>query len=371
MPETKEMESLPLWAKEDIAIDDDSVNDTVPFNEFSMTSYGADFDVAGLVRRLNDEDIEIPEFQRRFVWTQERASRFIESLLLGLPVPGIFLYREDGSEKLQVIDGQQRLRTLQTFYSGKGEFGNNGEQTFNLQNINSKFEGKTYPDLEVKYRRKLDNSLIHATIIRQDAPEDDTSSKYFVFERLNTESSPLSAQEIRAAIYQGPLNDLIFDLNRDQSWRTLYGEKTEPDKRKRDEELILRFLSLFFIDIDKYKPTMKSFLNTYMSQNRRLEKQDAEKIRRVFVPTVENILNKIGKHAFMPAGRINAAVTDAIMVGVARRLQRGEIASSLCEPYATLISNCAFMASTSRGTSQKQNVQNRIKQAIEAFADAA
>ena len=221
-----------------------STNEAIEMPEYSITSYGADFDVEGLVRRLNDNDIEIPEFQRRFVWTQERASRFIESLLVGLPVPGIFLYREVDSESLQVIDGQQRLRTLQAFFRGKAAFGSSTEKKFDIQGkgIESKFIGLTYDRLEEKYRRKLHNSIIHATVIRQTTPDDGDSSKYFVFERLNTEASQLSGQEIRAAIYQGQFNDLIRELNLIQSWRVLFGRTPNPDKRKRDEELILRFL---------------------------------------------------------------------------------------------------------------------------------
>ena len=85
--------------------------------EYRITSYGADYDVDGLVKRLKAGDIEVPNFQRSYVWRILEASRFIESLLLGLPVPAIFLARDE-NEKLLVIDGQQRLRTLQYFYNG-------------------------------------------------------------------------------------------------------------------------------------------------------------------------------------------------------------------------------------------------------------
>lgn len=370
MDEMIEMEGFSPQSPDNVVIIDDSVDEAVGFKEYSITSYGADFDVEGLVRRLDKNDIEIPEFQRKFVWTQERASRFIEALLMGLPVPGIFLYREDDSGKLQVIDGQQRLRTLQTFYSGKGTFGNRGEQIFALQDLKTKFNGQTYRDLEDKYRRKLDNSIIHATVIRQEIPDDAGSSKYFVFERLNTESSPLSTQEIRAAIYQGPFNNLISALNRDQSWRILYGGMPDPDRRKRDEELILRFLALYFVGSDKYKSPMKSFLNEYMSCNRCLEKQDKEKIQNAFLPTVETILAKIGKDAFKPRSLINAAVTDAIMVGVARRLENGDISKTLRQQYDGLIENASFSSSVSKGTSQAQNVRSRIELATKAFADS-
>src|SRR5262249_8906843 len=91
--------------------------ETVPF-KYSITSYGTDYPVDGLVKRVGSGDIIIPTFQRGYVWSLREASRFVESLLLGLPVPSIFLSKEPESQKLLVIDGQQRLRTLAYFYEG-------------------------------------------------------------------------------------------------------------------------------------------------------------------------------------------------------------------------------------------------------------
>src|SRR5713226_1188706 len=101
---------------EDKLVDD--LEEIIPF-KYSITSYGADYPVDGLVRRIKDGSIYVPSFQRAFVWSLKDASRFIESLLLGLPVPGIFLSKEEETQKLLVIDGQQRLRTLQYFYEGR------------------------------------------------------------------------------------------------------------------------------------------------------------------------------------------------------------------------------------------------------------
>lgn len=85
---------------------------------YAITSYGADMPVDSIVRRLERGDIFVPSFQRNYVWSQKQASRFLESLLLGLPVPGIFLFKEPHNRKLMVVDGQQRLATLERFYAG-------------------------------------------------------------------------------------------------------------------------------------------------------------------------------------------------------------------------------------------------------------
>ncbi len=351
---------------------DPSVMETAGMQEFSIYSYGADYDVAGLVRRLEIKDIKIPEFQRKFVWSKERASRFIESLLVGLPVPGIFLYKEKDSEILEVIDGQQRLRTLQAFLSGKAAFGSNEEKDFDLQGegIEQKFVGLTFEKLGERYRRKLENSIIHATIIRQDKPDNEGNSKYFVFERLNTETSQLSDQEIRAAIYQGKFNNLIQKLNHYSPWRALYSGSgnTDPDKRRRDEELILRFFAMYYTDVDQYSAPMKSFLNRFMSRNRQLSNLNEEDMQRIFDTAVETILKCIGEDAFRPYGRRNVAVTEAVMVGVALGLEGATTGPSMRDRYDKLVKHADFSKSVSRGTSQAKNVRSRIKLATEAFA---
>ena len=301
---------------EEVQISTDDADETVDPARYSITGYGADFDVEGLVRRLNRGDIEIPEFQRVFVWNQKRASRFIESLLLGLPVPGIFLYRDKGSRILRVIDGQQRLETLRYFFCGI--FGESGA-AFKLTGVQERFAGLTYESLPAEDRRRLNDSIIHASVIQQEAPDDDGSSQFAIFERLNTTSTPLSPQEIRAAIYRGDLNDLLSELNKCVDWRMLIGK---PNRRKRDQELILRFLALYF-DANDYRPTMKGFLNKHMKSNQNLEKHSAQTIRDLFHSTIGTIIEKLDRNAFRPERAVNAALLDALMVGIARRLSRG------------------------------------------------
>src|SRR6266567_1004020 len=173
--------------------------------QYTIISYGVDFDVSGLVQRLETFDIEIPSFQREFVWSFRQAARFIESLLLGFPVPGIFLWREPSTERLVVVDGQQRLRSLQSFYRGviRGREFVLPTRTSRYQAVPHAFQGKEYRTLEDEDRRRLDNSIIHATVVVQERPPEDDSSIYYLFERINTEGTALTAQEIRAAIYRG------------------------------------------------------------------------------------------------------------------------------------------------------------------------
>lgn len=337
----------------------DYADEPVTVSEYWITSYGIDYDVEGIVRRIRKKDIDFPGFQRNYVWDISRASRFIESLLLKLPVPGIFLYREPDSQKQIVIDGQQRLETLRRFY--EGTFDNSD---FALDGVREPFNGYRYADFTDEARRKLDDSIIHATVIRQDKPDDSGSSKFEIFERLNSYATPLSPQEIRAAIYDGSFNSLLLKMNDQVQWRNLFGKH---DKRARDVELILRFLALYYEK--EYQSPMKSFLNSFMSSHREIQESRAREMWRVFDATTTTILNKIGVHAFRPNRRINAAAADALMVGIARRLERGEICSDITEQYQCLKGIKNFQESIAAGTSQSANVSIRLQIATEIFAD--
>lgn len=344
----------------------EDIDEALPFN-YSITSYGADYPTDSLVKRMVREDILVPPFQRGYVWNLKKASRFIESLLLGLPVPGIFLSKEKETQKLLVIDGQQRLKTIQYFYNNLFE---PTEQIFALDGISPQFNGKTYNSLSEEDRRRLDDSIIPATVIRQDEPSEDQDSIYQIFERLNTGGDKLQAQEIRACIYHGEFNDLIKELNNHPEWRNIYGRV---DARMKDQELILRFLALYFRR-ENYNKPMKAFLNKFMGANQKLKVYSAQDISSVFVNTIELISHFIGSKAFrLKSHRINAAIFDAVMVGLALRLKNGSITNEgdILSHYKELLDNPLFLdasVNTAR-TTETANVKSRLNEAIKAFAN--
>ncbi len=303
----------------DVEVEDPSVpEDEEAANDirYEILSYGADYPVDGLVKRLDQGDIFIPSFQRDYVWRLPQASRFIESLLLGLPVPAIFLSKEPDSGRLMVIDGQQRLKSLQFFYGGLF-----GGREFNLHGVTQEFEGRSYRTLDAEDRRRLDDAILHAIVVRQENPQDDDSSIYMVFERLNTTSTALSPQEIRACVYHGPFNEYLGRANENADWREIFGSVSP---RQKDRELLLRFFALYF-DAESYKTPMKVFLNNFMDKNRQLQPYGEALLNEALVPTVELINRTIGPSAFRPQRALNTAVTDALLVGAASRLATGEV----------------------------------------------
>ena len=160
----------------------------------------------------DENELIKPELQRKYVWDKVEASRFIESLLMGLPVPSIFL-AQAGSQKL-IVDGYQRIMTVYDYVT-KGVFSGDGS-VFRLsysERINPRWRGKLFQELSVDEQRKIRSTTIHAIIFEQKVPENDDTSLYQVFERINTSGRTLTAQEIRNCVYQGSLNSLLFELN--------------------------------------------------------------------------------------------------------------------------------------------------------------
>jgi hypothetical protein len=281
--------------------------------------------------------------------------------LLGLPVPGIFLVKEQ-TGRLLVLDGHQRLHTLHSFYDGVIH----GEE-YRLAGVQERFEGKRYKDLDTEDRRRLDDSIIHATVVSQIEPSDDQSSIYVVFERLNTGGVNLQPQEIRVALYHGEFVRVLGQLNDNPCWRELYGKKS---RRLKDMEMILRFFAFLHYS-NRYASPMKDFLNRYMATNRHLRKQSEQDLTAIFAETSSTILEGIGPKAFRPQRAVNAAVVDSLMNGIARRiLSKGPIRNlkELKAHFGQLMRDNGYVSAIETGTAQEANVSRRLTKAEDAFA---
>lgn len=354
---------------EEEVFDAEENEDAVAPIQYDISSYGADYDVEGLVRRLNKNEILIPPFQRNFIWNINEASKFVESLLLGLPVPGIFLMREPDTNKLLVIDGQQRLKTLQFFYQGyfNPQADDTRSRIFKLTNVQSHLEGKTYSDLGESDRILLDNSLIHATIIKQDSPDDNDTSIYYIFDRLNSTGRLLNAQEIRSAVDHGEFISLIDELNSYENWRNIFG-KISP--RLKDQELILRFFA-FYYNFENYSVPMKNFLNSFSKAKKNSNKTFLAQAENVFKQMVDTAWESFGRDAFRPSRIVNAAVFDSVGVGLAKRLEQGKIKNieDLKVRYQELLEDGDYKDAISAVTSSEASVKKRISKAISVFSD--
>ncbi|NGM47919.1 DUF262 domain-containing protein [Rhodobacter sp. SGA-6-6] len=341
---------------------DDQEEDVSTTGElFSISSFGVDYPVETLVSRMDKKLFYIPSFQRAFVWSQNQCSRFIESLLLGLPVPSIFLFKESDTGKHLVIDGQQRLKSLHLFSQGII----NGRE-FALTGLETKFANRTYKTLDDADRARLDDAVIHATVFRQDLPEGEVNSVYEVFERINTGGIKLSPQEIRSCICHGPFNDYLHSLNDNAEWRAIYGPKS---KRLKDIELILRFMA-FYETGHAYKAPMKHFLNDFMKEKRNISDADMKKLGQIFIDMITYVTKTLGNRTFRPDRSLNTAVFDSVAVAIAKRLaEKGPPdEAKAIDTYTALLSNERFTEGYIRSTADEENVKKRMGEAYAAFA---
>lgn len=358
-PEIAEADDFELDVAE--GVEDDSEREPPEHIRFNITFFGADYPVETIVQRMNRQDFFIPDFQRSYVWSQKQASRFIESLLYGLPVPGIFLYREPDTGKHLIIDGQQRLKTLQFFADGTF-----AEKKFRLLDVSLPWRGRTYDELSENDKRRLNDAVIHATIFRQEEPKENDQSIYYVFERINTGGTRLSGQEIRTCIYHGPFVGLLRQLNADPTWRRVYGPVS---RRMKDQELILRFFSFYF-SRSSYSRPMTKFLNDCMEKWRRLSDDDARGFQELFVTAISAANTFLGDRTFRPERALNAAVFDPVMVGLATRLANGPIKSSddVARAYRQLLSDDRYASAYRRATADEESVKTRMDRAVDVFA---
>ena len=279
-----------------------------------------------------------PEYQRRLRWAPKKKSQLIESLLLNIPIPPIFLYESEFA-RYEVMDGQQRLNAIHDFL----------ENNFALTGLDklSFLDGRSYNKLPPNLRRGLDRASISAIVLLQETKSDQSDPfivRRYVFERLNTGGEPLNPQEIRNSIFRGAFNDLIVRLARNNIFCRIFGipEYTEtdeneyyenPDRQKNnlyrkmsDCQIILRFFAL--LDDDHISGSMRNILDNCMKRNQDATSQFLNEYERVFISLI-TACNQIfdGQAFLLPPDekgkqRVSIALFDACMVALYRRINR-------------------------------------------------
>ena len=339
---------------------------------YEILTYPADYVLEVLVKKFRDDDIRIPKFQRGFVWNRNQASRLIDSFLKGLPVPSIFLFSEPGTEKLLVVDGQQRLRSIVYFFEGYfGEERHGRRVTFRLTGLEegSPYEGKSYEDIRDQYPSeyaRLNNSVLRSFVMRQLSPHDDTSI-FHVFERLNTGGTQLYPQEIRNCVHHGEFNDLLHSLNAYPAWREIYGRPSS-DPRQRDVELILRFFALSEASESYVKP-MKHFLNQFMRESVNFDKIKLADLRTRFQDTTDAVLKTLGEKPFHIRAGLNAAVFDSVYVAFAQDSESH--VDDGRQRFEKLIHDDEYLQHVTSGTTDVATVAKRLRIASTVFGAVA
>jgi len=340
---------------------------------FKISSWGADLSFRELISRYDEDELVKPELQRNYVWDKTEASRFIDSVLLGLPVPSIFLAKTK-DEKLLIIDGYQRFMTVRDYV--KGIFSKD-KSVFKLsrsEKIHERWRGKAFLELSDDEQRKIRNTTIHAIIFMQQHPVSGDTSLYQVFERINSSGRTLLPQEIRNCIYQGPINSLLFELNSNKNWRSLWGTEV-PDERMRDLEHILRFFAIsdkeiLFSEKVPTRISLKKYLNQYMDSVNSPEL--VGDLRSRFEVTIQFVHDHFGNGAFhnlspSEEGKLvpsfSSTVFDAVMISadIATRRKLGVFKPSDLESRRLSVLRLTdYQKLLSQETMRVSNIRSRV-----------
>ncbi len=272
-----------------------------------------------LYRRYQRGDLNLdPEFQRNYVWDDKRASLLVESVLLEIPIPVIYLAEEiDG--KFTIIDGQQRLRSFFRFI--------NNDFKLRKLRVLTDFDGKFFKNLDKDNQIKVEDATLRTIEIRK---ETDPDVKFEIFERLNVGSVKLNDQELRNCIYRGKYNNLIKELSENKDFLLLLG-LDEAQKRMQQREIVLHFLAFYNQTFSKYRQPMKQFLNNEMENNKNINDEKLNLLRQKFKDSISLSKTIFGEMAFRrfapgnaekPDGkwekRVNMGLFEVIMYGFSK-----------------------------------------------------
>ncbi|MBN2058369.1 MAG: DUF262 domain-containing protein [Candidatus Saganbacteria bacterium] len=344
---------------------------------YDIRSWGADLSFRELISRYEGDELVKPEMQRHYVWDKTEASRFIDSLLLGLPVPSIFLSRTD-EEKLLIIDGYQRIMTVYDYFKGIWREDGKVFKLSNSKKINSKWRGKAFSELEESLQRKITNTTIHAILFEQNKPTNNSNSMFLIFERINTSGRTLNAQEIRNCIYQGKLNRSIIEFNGETNWRKLFGTEAA-DSRMQDVEQLTRIISFVVNNIeseDKESIQLKKYLNEFMERDlhKVIPEDVVEKLTKVFKWINTSLTQNAFRTYNLKKGKYNnkfhPPLFDAIVLACIKEIdQKGSLGNraNAEKNKLELLQNSEFTDAITVRTTRIENIKKRIRMAREAL----
>jgi hypothetical protein len=213
--------------------------------------YTTDYSVELLAAKMQGGDFEVPGYQRAFTWEDERKSRFIESIIMGLSIPFLFFWEQPESGKLEIVDGSQRLRTIEQFLLGGFRLGE-------LEGL-PLISGFTFDDLPESRRRKIRNRSIRGIILNEHADE---QARFDMFERINTGSKIANKAEIRRGVLAGPFTSMVIDLASNPTFVSMAPMSSKHVKEREREELVTRFFA-YGDGLDGYRDRPAKFLFDY------------------------------------------------------------------------------------------------------------
>jgi hypothetical protein len=372
---------------DDIDTADDS-NSEAQIKEYEISSSPNDFNVLTIMSFLESGRVKIPAFQRNYVWDIKKASKLIESIIIGLPIPQIFLFEESRNNFL-VIDGQQRLMSIYYFIKRRFPqkekrvrireiFDSNGSLPENVLysddyfvDFNLKYgddapnplQGENYKTLG-DLQAQFDLRTIRNVIIKQNMPTDDVSSMYEIFNRLNSGGVNLGPQEIRASLFHSPFYTMLHRINADPRWRMFTG-LAEADLHMKDMEILLRGFALLFYGVS-YKPSMTRFLNEASKKFQALSESDVDYLQNLFHSFLDACADLTPKAFHGRSDVFTISIYDAVFAATCRGPleAKGLINQKIDNAKLTALKEDKDFVETSQSrTAGTGNVKTRLERA--------
>jgi len=341
-----------------------------------------DFLIPNLLQMIESKEVlDIsPAYQRRARWNDKKRSHLIESLLMNVPIPPVFLYEIDLA-KYEVMDGQQRIQTVKHFFSNK----------FKLKNLNrwKELNGYEYDDLPARIQQGLLRRSLAAVIILTESSQDKEKSmelRQYVFERLNTGGERLNPQEVRNCIYASPFNNMLHTVARSELFTTIWEippkESREPQHVSRklmnnklyskmaDCEIVLRYFALS--ELEYFKGGLKMTLDNCMQRKSKLQNKQCNALENNYMKILSLARDIFGEHLFkLPdkdgnlVGRKSIPYADATLISLGKCLKEAERLITykrkvLSQTKKALSNERTYEAIVGRGNT-KAALENRIE----------
>jgi len=324
---------------------DEEINAKYNQGDIRIVTEQARYPLINIPSMLKSGDYKLnPEYQRRKRWDNEKKSRLIESFIMNIPLPSIFLYEYEYAQ-FEVMDGLQRLTTVVDFYN----------DDFKLEGLEywKELEGRTYSELPLVVKRGIDRRYISSVILLYETAKDQERAeelKQVMFERLNSGGELLTSQETRNALYNGKFNQLCIELSANELFKKMWRIPTDEEmlneknlieeklytqtqinryKEMEDVELVLRFFAYRFLNL--YTKNMKDFLDKYLKEANKWSDTTLKELKKLFIDTMELVYEIFGEDAFThlpknnkPSNTVTKTIYEPLMQSLSKYLEYKE-----------------------------------------------
>ncbi|MCY4256097.1 MAG: DUF262 domain-containing protein [Gammaproteobacteria bacterium] len=309
-----------------------------------------------VIRRIDQKNYVMdPDFQRDFIWAEDKQSKLIESVIMRIPLP-VFYLAEDHEGRMVVVDGLQRLSTFNRFVKG--------DLRLKLPD-RKELDGQRFSDLSPKIQNRIEDCNLIFYIVDVKVPE---RARLDIFERVNG-GVPLTRQQMRNCLFQGRATKFLKAESRTKVFWDATGRSLN-QKTMRDREFVNRFCAFQVLQMSDYRGDMDDFLALCLQKMNQMEPSDLDRLATQFRQGLSNNFKVFGKHAFrkhQPGQQarnvLNASLWDVMATGLSR-YERGQVqerAKHLRKAMHGLMGNYGFIDAISRGTSSTYMVKERFR----------